>query len=121
MAWRSPRTTEADANFILGPGSGPRVHAVEYGWLPRIQSVDLFVYRLPADAFEPVGQPEPHAFISTEVVRPLGPPESVGDLLALHEAAGIQLRVLPRLAAFWAAVTTSTLEFSGIRLRNAQM
>ncbi|MGD9986238.1 DUF6886 family protein [Pseudonocardia sp.] len=120
MAWTSSRTTKADADFILGPGSGPRVHAVEYDWLSRIQSVDLFAYRLPADAFEPFGEPEPHAFVATEPVRPLGPPEKVGDLLQLHEAAGIQLRVLPRLGAFWAAVTASTLEFGGIRLGNAQ-
>lgn len=49
-------------------------------------------------------------------VRVAGP---VGDLLALHEAAGIQLRVLPELSGFWAAVITSSLGFSGVRLRNA--
>jgi hypothetical protein len=43
----------------------------------------------------------------------------VPDLFALHEAAGIQLRVLPNLWPFWQAVTGSTLGFSGIRLRNA--
>lgn len=96
MAWRSPRTTDEDADLILGPGSGPRVHAVEYAWLRRIQTVDLFAYRLPADAFSPFGGSEPHAVVSTETVRPLGPPEEVGDLLACHEAAGIQLRVVRR-------------------------
>ncbi|WP_305788309.1 DUF6886 family protein [Symbioplanes lichenis] len=44
---------------------------------------------------------------------------AVGDLLALHAEAGIQLRVLPRLGDFWQAVIASTMEFSGIRLRNA--
>jgi hypothetical protein len=43
----------------------------------------------------------------------------VGDLFELHAEAGIQLRVLPRVHEFWDAVTTSTLEYSGIRLRNA--
>jgi len=43
----------------------------------------------------------------------------VGDLLALHAAAGIQLRVLPSLWGFFDAVAASTLGFSGIRLRNA--
>jgi hypothetical protein len=33
--------------------------------------------------------------------------------------AGIQLRVLPNLWAFWGEVIVSTLDFSGIRLRNA--
>lgn len=119
MAWTTPRTTGADADRILGPGGGRRVHAVEYGWLDRIRTVELFGYRLPAETFEPFGD-EPHAFVSTRTVRPVGAPERVGDLLALHEADGIQLRVLPRLGAFWAAVITSTLGFSGIRLRNAR-
>jgi hypothetical protein len=44
----------------------------------------------------------------------------VGDLLTLHERAGIQLRVLPNLHEFWSAVISSTLGFSGIRLRNAR-
>jgi hypothetical protein len=52
-------------------------------------------------------------------VRPLGPPEPVGNLFALHDEAGIELRVLSELSPFWEAVTASTLGFSGIRLRNA--
>jgi hypothetical protein len=43
----------------------------------------------------------------------------VGNLLELHEQAGIQLRVLPSLWPFWDAVIVSTLGFSGIRLKNA--
>jgi hypothetical protein len=53
-------------------------------------------------------------------VSPLGPAKPVGDLLELHEAAGIQRRVLPNLWTFWDAVTASSLGFSGIRLRNAR-
>lgn len=96
------------------------MHAVEYAWLDRIRTVELFAHRLPAEQFTPLGEPEPHAYVATRTVRPLGPPEPVGDLLAPHEAAGIGLRVLPRLGAFWAAVAASTLGFSGIRLDNAQ-
>jgi hypothetical protein len=121
MAWTTPLSTAADADRILGPGGGSRVHAVEYSWLDRIRTVRLFAYRLPAETFAPFGGPEPHAHVSTEAVRPLAPPELVGDLLGLHEADGIQLRVLPRLGGFWAAVTASTLGFSGIRLSNAQL
>lgn len=120
LAWTTSRTTAADAGRILGPGGGTRVHAVEYGWLERIRTARLFAYRLPAESFAPVGDPEPHAHVSTRTVHPLGPPEPVGDLLALHEAAGIQLRVLPSLNEFWADVVASTLGFSGVRLRNAR-
>jgi hypothetical protein len=55
-------------------------------WLDRVQTVRLFAYRLPADRFAPIGEPEPHAHITTAIVRPLGPPEPVGNLLALPEA-----------------------------------
>lgn len=118
MAWAHPTTSNADRDCILGPGH-QRVHAIEYGWVERLLTVRLFAYRFPAASFQPFGRPMPHAFVATEPVEPLGPPEPVGDLLRAHEAAGIQLLVLDNLWCFWDAVTSSTLGFSGIRLRNA--
>lgn len=120
MAWRTDTTTDADADLVLGPGGGDRVHAIEYGWLDAMRNVRLYAYRLPAAAFRPFGEPVPNAHVATEAVAPLGPAEPVGNLLALHEAAGIQLRVLPDLWAFWAVVIQTTLGFSGIRLRTAR-
>ena len=76
--------------------------------------------RLPAAGFTPFGTPVPHACVSTQPVEPLGPAEPVGSLLRLHEKAGVQLRLLTNLWAFWDAVTISTLGFSGIRMPNAQ-
>lgn len=119
MAWTTPATSPSDRERILGPGGGDRVHAVEYRWLAAIETVTLFAYRLPADRFTPFGDPVPHAMVSAEPVEPLGPPERVPNLIELHEAAGLQLRVLPNLWAFWDVVVQSTLGFSGIRLRNA--
>jgi hypothetical protein len=119
MAWKGPRTTPADAERIIGAGCGERVHAIEYGWLKAVMDVRLFAYRLPAELFTPMGDP-PHAFVSEVAVEPLGPAEPVSDLLELHEEAGIQLRLLADLWPFWNEVTASTMEFSGIRLRNAR-
>jgi hypothetical protein len=119
MAWPGPSTTVDDVDRILGPGGGPRVHAIEYTWLDRIRTTRLYAYRLPAGPFRPFGSPWPHAMVAVEPVAPLGPPGPVGDLLALHAAAGIQIRVLSNLWAFFDAVADSSLRFSGIRLRNA--
>ncbi|GAA0596466.1 hypothetical protein HPO96_30265 [Kribbella sandramycini] len=116
MAWVGPSTTPDDQARIIGAGGGTRVHAVEYGWLEAMRSVELYAYRLPAAEFEL----HDAAFVATSAVRPLGPAERVGDLFALHDAAGIQLRVLNRLHDFWDQVVASTLEWSGIRLRNAK-
>ncbi|MEV0716410.1 DUF6886 family protein [Asanoa sp. NPDC050611] len=118
MAWVRSGTTEADRERIIGAGSGSRVHAIEYRALEAMRTVRLYGYRLPAAPFRPIGHAR-HALVATEPVEPLGPPEPVGDLFALHEEAGIQLRVLPNLWPFWAEVTHSTLGFSGIRLRRA--
>jgi hypothetical protein len=115
MAWVGPSTTAEDQLSIIGPGGGRRVHAIEYGWLDALRTTELYAYRLPAAAFV---EAEAAVVATTEVV-PLGPPERVGNLYDLHAEAGIQLRVLPNLHAFWDAVVASTLDFSGIRLRNA--
>jgi hypothetical protein len=129
LTWPTASSTGADVARIIGPSGARRVHAVEYAWLERMRTVRLFAYRLPAAPFRPFeepepergpGRPEPSAHVAEVPVRPLGPPERVGDLFALHEEAGIELRLLPRLWSFWEAVTASTLGFSGIRLRNAQ-
>jgi Family of unknown function (DUF6886) len=115
MAWIGPRTSAWDAECLLGLGVA-RVHAIEYAWLPAMQSVSLYGYRLPAAAFDA----RPEAVTSVSPVDPLGPPEPVGDLLALHEAEGVQTRLVPNLWPWWDLVIASTLEFSGIRLRNAR-
>ncbi|GAA1436756.1 hypothetical protein GCM10009616_37300 [Microlunatus lacustris] len=120
MAWVRPGTTDADRERVLGPHTS-RVHLVEYGWLPRLQTAQLFAYRFDATAFEPYGDDaDPHAFVARNPVRPLGPAEPVGDLLALHEAAQVELRLAHSLWPWWEVVIASTVGFSGIRLRNAR-
>lgn len=120
MAWVGAGTIDADRLRVLGPHTA-RVHVVEYGWLERIQAARVFAYRFDAAEFEPYGSAaDPHAFVAAHPVRPLGPAEPVGDLLALHEAARIELRLAPVLWPWWEAVITTTLGFSGIRLRNAR-
>jgi hypothetical protein len=56
-------------------------------------------------------------YVARTTVAPLAV-RAVGDLLALHAEAGIELRFVPDLSPFWAAVVTSGLPFSGIRLRD---
>jgi hypothetical protein len=52
---------------------------------------------VPAVLFRPFIEPEPSAHVAAVPVRPLGPPEPVGNLFALHGEAGIELRVLSEL------------------------
>lgn len=116
LAWPGPQTTAADRRLVLDG----RMHAIEYGWLPALRTVRLYAYRFDAAAFRPFGSPQPHAMVATVPVTPLGPAEPVGDLLALHEAADIQFRLVANLWAVMDQIVASTLQFSGIRLRNAE-
>ena len=76
--WATPATSPEDAEGLLFGAA--RVHAVEAGWLERIE---------------------------------------LGDLLARHAEAGIELRLVANLWPLWDRVVASTLEYSGMRLRNA--
>lgn len=116
LAWAGPGTTAADRGLL----GDDRVHAIEYGWLPALQTVPLYAYRFDAAPFRPFGAPRPHAMVASTAVTPLGPAEPVGDLLALHAAAGIQLRLVTSLWTLLDQVVASTVEFSGIRLRYAE-
>lgn len=91
---------------------------MEAGWLERMRECRLYAYRLPVEAFRPdevVGgywvADEPVDAIETVVVD---------DLLGRHASAGIELRITPSVWPFWNRVTSSTLEFSGSRLRNSR-
>jgi hypothetical protein len=121
MAWLTASTTAADRQLVLGP-TALRVHMIEYAWLGRLQTTQLFGYRFAAAEFEPYGSSAaPHAFVARGPVRPLGPPEPVGDLLLLHEKAGIEIRLVDSLWPWWEVVTATSLGFSGIRLANAHV
>jgi hypothetical protein len=114
--WADDRTSEADAeHFLLGTAS--RVHAVEAPWLERLRTARPVAYRLPDAPFEP--HPETGGYwVAREAVEPLDL-TVLDDLLGRHAAAGIELRIVPALAPLWRRVVASTLQFSGIRLRNA--
>jgi uncharacterized protein DUF6886 len=45
----------------------------------------------------------------------------VGTRAERHVAAGIELPIVPDLSALWQQVIATSLEFSGIRLRNLSL
>ena len=113
--WATPDTTPADTELLAGAA---RVHLVEGGWLLRMREARVVAYRLPENTFVP--DPEVGGYwLSTQTVIPLEVVE-LGDILALHATSEIELRIVASLWSLWNRVTSSTLEFSGIRLHNAR-
>jgi len=112
--WATIETTPHDAELLAGSA---RVHIVETGWIDRMHATRVYAYRLAEESFAPDDEVGGY-WLSRETVIPVEVVE-LGDLVARHEAAEIQLRVLDNLWPTWSRVTESSLEFSGIRLRNA--
>ena len=115
--WPTGDTTADDRERFL-TGGAERVHAIEGSWLEPVRSARVLAYRLPVATFRPHAEVGGY-WTSPQAVEPLDMVE-LGDLLALHAAARIELRVIPDLLALWDRVIASTLEFSGMRLRNAR-
>ncbi len=114
--WAVSSTSDEDVERWLDGDRERRVHVIESVWLERMRTARVVAYRLPEASFEP----EDRFWVSRETVDPLELVE-LGDLLARHAEARIELRVAPALYPLWDSVVASTLDFSGIRLRNATL
>ena len=107
-------TTDEDVERWLDGDRTRRVGVIEWAWFERFRAAHVFAYRLPPETFDPWDK----FFVSRETVVPLEVVE-LGDLLGRHAAAGNELRIAPTLYPLWHHVVETTLDFSGIRLRNA--
>lgn len=114
--WAVDSTTDEDVGTWLDGDRTRRVAVIETAWLERLRSVELFAYRMPPEPFSVVE--DDRFYIASTPVEAIER-VAVGDLLARHAAAGIELRIAPSLYPLWDRVIETTLEYSGIRLRNA--
>jgi len=102
---------------LLGMGAAARMHAIENAWLERMRACRMYVYRFDAATFG-VHNADAGYYSTRETVAPLSV-EPIGDLLALHAAANVELRIVPNLWPIIDAIVASGLEFSIIRKMNA--
>lgn len=94
-----------------------RVHAIEDGWLERMRSTVLYRYELDAADFSSWNDASGQ-WICLHEVEPLSV-ERVGDLLALHDEAGIELRVVSSLWPLHDLAHRGPWDFSTVRMANA--
>lgn len=119
-----PRVTAWPRNKKELPGfeaalttKAPRLHAIEIGWLERMRTTKLYRYDFLADDFEPWEEASGQ-WIADHAVTPVSV-NPVGDLVGLHEAAGIELRLLPILWPLADLVQDDCWDFSIVRMMNA--
>ena len=113
--WATAATTADDVGLLA---DSSRVHLVETSWVGRMRATRVYAYRLAEESFAPDDEVGGY-WLSREPVLPVEIVE-LGDLVGRHRAAAIELRALDNLWPTWNRVVASSLEFSGIRLHNAQ-
>jgi hypothetical protein len=114
--WAVEQTADDDVDLWLDGDRDRQVAVIEASWLERLRSVRLFAYRMPPEPFDIVE--DGRFYIASTPVDAIDRVEVV-DLLTRHAGAGTELRITPSLYPLWDKVIETTLDFSGIRLRNA--
>ena len=114
--YAGPQTVSADVDRFLGASKA--VVAVESGWFERLQSCRLFCYQLLPDTFECIDECAGY-FVSRLPVAPARV-DVIDDLIRELLKRGVELRFVENLWPLRDAVVASTLQFSMIRMRNAQ-
>ena len=113
-----PGSTAGDVGKLMRFDRSLRVVAVEAGWMPAIRAAQLSLYRLDPAGFE-LQDPAAGYCVSSETATPIEE-IIVTDLIEAVCSHGVELRALDSLWELREAVIESSLEYSIIRMRNAQ-
>lgn len=111
-----PESTPEDVDRLLG--TSRHVVAIESGWLERVVNGRIHIYTLPADTFT-IWDKGAGYYISRQPVTPLAR-RTIDNILLELARHDVEIRILPSLWPLWNAVVNSSLQFSMIRMRNAQ-
>jgi hypothetical protein len=114
--YAGPQTVNVDVQRFLG--SSAAVVAVESEWFERLKSCRLFCYHLPPDTFACLDECAGY-YVSRKPVVPKHV-EVFEDLIEELLKREVELRFLPSLWALRDSVVASTLQFSIIRMHNAE-
>jgi hypothetical protein len=116
--WAGRKPILKAGHALLGQGGVKRLHAIETKWLERMRACRLYAYEFDSAGFE-MRIAEAGYWVARGPVSPLSV-TPVGDLIARHAEAGIELRIVTNLWPLIDAIVASGLEYSIIRKVNAR-
>lgn len=116
--WAGVKPILPGGAILLGLGGSCRLHAIEAEWLQRVRDCRLYSYEFDPEPFR-LSLAEAGYWVTACQVAPLRV-SPVGDLLARHIEAGIEVRIVRNLWPLIDAIVASGLQFSIIRKTNAQ-
>ena len=113
----SQSTTE-DTDRLMGPTKPRHVICIETVWLDRVSAQKLCIYEFPPDTFECVDAGAGY-FASPAGLRPKSM-TVIDSLVEKIRECGAEFRVIPSLWELSDDASSSSLQFSCIRMRNAR-
>lgn len=114
-----PDSAPEDIERLMGQSAAQYIVAIEAGWFERAYSTRLYCYELPPAPFTVHADEGAGYYISKESVVPLSV-RTIDAPLAEITSRNVELRATPSLWPLRDAVIASTLQYSIIRMRNAQ-
>ncbi len=116
--YRADSSTQEDVERLMGQSTATFIVAIEAAWFERAVTTTLYQYMFDADTFE-LSDEAAGYYVSRVAVKPKAVTTIEHPLEEMLER-NVELRVLPSLRKLQEAVIHSTLQFSCIRMRNAQ-
>ncbi len=113
-----PDSDPADVTRLMGQTAAQYVVAIESRWLAAVCATYLWLYEFSPAGFHLI-DPGAGYYVRESAVAPISV-RRVDDLLAELVSRDVELRVTPSLWPLRDAVLVSSLQFSFIRMRNAQ-
>lgn len=117
--WAIETTTTEDQLTFFSHSTAKKVVAIEGKWLEKIMTTKLYVYHFPESSFYCLDRGAGY-YVSHEEVQPIDR-KPVGSLLQRLVEADVELRITPSLVPLKNALIHSSLHFSMVRMRNAQL
>lgn len=113
-----PDSHPDDVTRLMGGSAATFILAIESSWLSRFLEQSIYLYELPGETFSLLDAGAGY-YISREAVVPRLV-RHIDDIAAELFKHNVELRVMPSLWQLRDAVVASSLQFSIIRMRNAQ-
>ena len=111
-------TTQADVDRFWQVSTAKYIVAIESCWVPHMLGARLYCYEFSVENFERTDEIARY-YLSREAVEPISVTVYDDLFLALAQR-DVEIRILPTLWPLRDAVVESSVNFSIIRMRNAQ-
>lgn len=115
--WPKEDTKEQDITRFFGMSQVNRMIAIETDWYDRVRKGSIYRYVFDSAEFE-LEEENAGYYVARRPVTPIEV-ERIDDLVTAILNEGIELRITPSLMPMKKHVLESTINFSMIRMRNA--